>query len=73
MTNYDRLKQSRDCLVKLKRSGYIKVEVFRDLKIYEDFKKLEGSRRDRYRQLALKYELSSYRIQRIINNLETYL
>lgn len=70
-TRYEILSQERERILALAKTKYLKREVFRDLRMFEDYEKMTGSKMDRYEALADIYNISSRTVRTIITNLKT--
>ena len=62
-------KENISIVVKLIRNGFMNPTVVRDLRIYDRFHELDGSKGDRYKKLSEEFRIAPITVQLIIINL----
>lgn len=71
MTVYNLIKDYQLPLLLLRKVGYVGSSLARDLKIYEEYISLEGTKTQRQDMLGEKYRLSPRTIRTIISTLNS--
>lgn len=73
LTVYQVLKSKLGLLSALRKSNHVKKEIFRDLKIYEEFMDMKGGVMERCEALSKRHNLHQMTIYTIVCNLKKFV